>query len=233
MGCSRAPSGLFCATKPMTRDRLVDRFRRDRDRRASRRYTKLPCSRRDCRSASGWGDLNSRPLDPQSSALTKLRHSPFLLRATFWPVSCYPIRSVSSKSKFIALLAQSGGSRSILRQRIRPHGNVSTSVLLRRMKRGASSIVRGSHLLVGVPKQPQTMTGPWPRSRTPRHVVIFPQFNAKSQSVDLKCVGGGTVHNAVTAFDAYPAWDAARIGGGNQARSVPEVGTTGLWLPAA
>ncbi len=25
---------------------------------------------------SGWGDLNSRPLDPQSSALTKLRHSP-------------------------------------------------------------------------------------------------------------------------------------------------------------
>jgi hypothetical protein len=28
--------------------------------------------------ASGWGDLNSRPLDPQSSALTKLRHSPLL-----------------------------------------------------------------------------------------------------------------------------------------------------------
>jgi hypothetical protein len=26
---------------------------------------------------SGWRDLNSRPLDPQSSALTKLRHSPF------------------------------------------------------------------------------------------------------------------------------------------------------------
>src|SRR5215207_3147684 len=26
---------------------------------------------------SGWGDLNSRPLDPQSSALTKLRHSPY------------------------------------------------------------------------------------------------------------------------------------------------------------
>ena len=26
--------------------------------------------------ASGWGDLNSRPLDPQSTALTKLRHSP-------------------------------------------------------------------------------------------------------------------------------------------------------------
>src|SRR6266849_3527370 len=25
---------------------------------------------------SGWGDLNSRPLDPQSSALTKLRYSP-------------------------------------------------------------------------------------------------------------------------------------------------------------
>ncbi len=25
---------------------------------------------------SGWGDSNSRPLDPQSSALTKLRHSP-------------------------------------------------------------------------------------------------------------------------------------------------------------
>ncbi len=26
---------------------------------------------------SGWGDSNSRPLDPQSSALTKLRHSPW------------------------------------------------------------------------------------------------------------------------------------------------------------
>ena len=25
---------------------------------------------------SGWPDLNRRPLDPQSSALTKLRHSP-------------------------------------------------------------------------------------------------------------------------------------------------------------
>lgn len=27
---------------------------------------------------SGWGDSNSRPLDPQSSALTKLRHSPYV-----------------------------------------------------------------------------------------------------------------------------------------------------------
>ena len=27
-------------------------------------------------SRSGWPDLNRRPLDPQSSALTKLRHSP-------------------------------------------------------------------------------------------------------------------------------------------------------------
>ena len=27
---------------------------------------------------SGWRDLNSRPLDPQSSALTKLRHSPYV-----------------------------------------------------------------------------------------------------------------------------------------------------------
>jgi hypothetical protein len=26
--------------------------------------------------SSGWPDLNRRPLDPQSSALTKLRHSP-------------------------------------------------------------------------------------------------------------------------------------------------------------
>src|SRR5687768_2583792 len=26
---------------------------------------------------SGWPDLNRRPLDPQSSALTKLRHSPW------------------------------------------------------------------------------------------------------------------------------------------------------------
>ena len=31
---------------------------------------------RDLPFPSGWGDLNSRPLDPQSSALTKLRHSP-------------------------------------------------------------------------------------------------------------------------------------------------------------
>src|SRR5581483_5619960 len=30
-----------------------------------------------CTLWSGWGDLNSRPLDPQSSALTKLRHSPW------------------------------------------------------------------------------------------------------------------------------------------------------------
>jgi hypothetical protein len=36
-----------------------------------------------CDSASGWGDLNSRPLDPQSSALTKLRHSPSLARGYF------------------------------------------------------------------------------------------------------------------------------------------------------
>jgi hypothetical protein len=46
-------------------------------------------------------------------------------------------------------------------------------------------------------------------------------------------VGGGTRHNAVSAFDAYPAWGSshveARIGGG----PVREVGTTELWLPAA
>jgi hypothetical protein len=35
---------------------------------------------------SGWGDSNSRPLDPQSSALTKLRHSP-LLRTGHYPVA--------------------------------------------------------------------------------------------------------------------------------------------------
>jgi len=51
--------------------------------------------------------------DPQSSALTKLRHSPFLFRATFCPVYCDPIWSVSSNSKFTTWLAQSGGSRSI------------------------------------------------------------------------------------------------------------------------
>ena len=34
---------------------------------------------------SGWRDLNSRPLDPQSSALTKLRHSPLLLRSLVGP----------------------------------------------------------------------------------------------------------------------------------------------------
>ena len=33
-----------------------------------------------CIFLSGWGDLNSRPLDPQSSALTKLRHSPYWQR---------------------------------------------------------------------------------------------------------------------------------------------------------
>jgi hypothetical protein len=54
-----------------------------------------------------------------------------------------------------------------------------------------------------------------------------------SLRVGLFGVGGGTAYNAVTAFDAYPAWDAARIGGGNQAPSVREVGTTELWLPAA
>ena len=30
---------------------------------------------------SGWGDLNSRPLVPQTSALTKLRHSPYVYGA--------------------------------------------------------------------------------------------------------------------------------------------------------
>jgi hypothetical protein len=38
--------------------------------------------------SSGWGDLNSRPLDPQSSALTKLRHSPCIL-------TCSNTKSVS------------------------------------------------------------------------------------------------------------------------------------------
>jgi hypothetical protein len=36
---------------------------------------------RELRFQSGWGDLNSRPLVPQTSALTKLRYSP-LLRMT-------------------------------------------------------------------------------------------------------------------------------------------------------
>src|ERR1700728_799333 len=36
-----------------------------------------PTSSRPARISSGWPDLNRRPLDPQSSALTKLRHSPF------------------------------------------------------------------------------------------------------------------------------------------------------------
>ncbi len=35
---------------------------------------------------SGCRDLNPGPLDPQSSALTKLRHSPYLLRGSFSPV---------------------------------------------------------------------------------------------------------------------------------------------------
>ena len=46
-------------------------------------------------------------------------------------------------------------------------------------------------------------------------------------------VGGGTGHNAVSAFDAYPAWGSSHVGarfGGNPVR---EVGTTELWLPAA
>ena len=33
-----------------------------------------------CQFWSGWPDLNRRPLDPQSSALTKLRHSPYCQR---------------------------------------------------------------------------------------------------------------------------------------------------------
>ena len=36
---------------------------------------------RIARTSSGWGDLNSRPLVPQTSTLTKLRHSPLLRRA--------------------------------------------------------------------------------------------------------------------------------------------------------
>jgi hypothetical protein len=49
---------------------------------------------------------------------------------------------------------------------------------------------QGSLLLVGVLKQPQ-------RWRTlaafaDTSFVIFPQFNAKSQNVGLKCVGGRT-----------------------------------------
>ena len=34
---------------------------------------------------SGWPDLNRRPLDPQSSALTKLRHSPYGRSVTVLP----------------------------------------------------------------------------------------------------------------------------------------------------
>jgi hypothetical protein len=46
-------------------------------------------------------------------------------------------------------------------------------------------------------------------------------------------VGGGTRHNAVRALDTDPAWGSPHVGDGNQARSVREMGTTELWLPAA
>ncbi len=39
---------------------------------------------------SGWPDLNRRPLDPQSSALTKLRHSPCVLRPSDLDVCLSP-----------------------------------------------------------------------------------------------------------------------------------------------
>ena len=46
-----------------------------------------------CRFASGWGDLNSRPLDPQSSALTKLRHSPHVFPLVRQYLSYFPTQS--------------------------------------------------------------------------------------------------------------------------------------------
>ena len=123
--------------------------------------------------SSGCRDLNPGPLDPQSSALTKLRHSPFLFRATFCPVYCDPIWSVSSNSKFTTLLAQSGGSRSI------PHRIPNALDSLNRERRQ--------------PVAPKTcwLRDPWPRSRIPRY-VIFPSSTRRAglQGVDLKCVGG-------------------------------------------
>jgi hypothetical protein len=70
-----------------------------------------------------------------------------------------------------------------------------------------------------------TVTGPLP-------------LNVRYGEVGLKesgfvGVGGGTRHNAVSALDAYPAWGSAHVGDRNQARSVREVGTTELLLPAA
>jgi hypothetical protein len=53
------------------------------------------------------------------------------------------------------------------------------------------------------------------------------------QGVDLERVGGGTLNNAVRVIEACQEWGSSHVGGGNHARSVREVGTTELWLPAA
>jgi hypothetical protein len=57
---------------------------------------------------SGWGDLNPRPLDPQSSALTKLRHSPWqvdILLLTKVHLDGRFFQSVSRGSKALRVMA--------------------------------------------------------------------------------------------------------------------------------
>ena len=44
---------------------------------------------------SGWGDLNSRPLVPQTSALTKLRYSPLLRMTARIVTRCASFASVA------------------------------------------------------------------------------------------------------------------------------------------
>jgi hypothetical protein len=61
--------------------------------------------------------------------------------------------------------------------------------------------------------------------------VLYQEVGLKESGFDR--VGGGTRHNAVSAFDAYPAWGSSRVGGRIDGNPVREVGTTELWLPAA
>jgi hypothetical protein len=68
-------------------------------------------------------------------------------------------------------------------------------------------------------------------SGAPRLHVLYQEVGLKESY--FSGVGGGTRHNAVSVLDAYPAWGSAHVGDRNQARSVREVGTTELLLPAA
>ena len=61
--------------------------------------------------------------------------------------------------------------------------------------------------------------------------VLYQEVGLKESGFDR--VGGGTGHNAVSAFDANPAWGSSHVGARINGNPVREVGTTELWLPAA